>query len=183
MNQFFFTTIVPRFLFSNQMTAQNPLSPDANKGNAIASFLLGDVSTANVVKSQPLANQRRHLQVFIQDDWKVTRKFTVNIGTEYSFEFPITERYNRKMWFDQSAALSISVGFRSIALPFHGLKHPVPTGSLYAPIGTSSGFRLSAVSQDRGAECLWYFMASRRNYGHDRGLRAPAFSINTPMVT
>ena len=111
MNQFFFTTIVPRFLFSNQMTAQNPLSPDANNGNAIASFLLGDVSTANVVKSQPLANQRRHLQVFIQDDWKVTRKFTVNIGTEYSFEFPITERYNRKMWFDQSAALSISVGF------------------------------------------------------------------------
>ena len=44
MNQFFFTTIVPRFSFTNQMTAQNPLSPDANNGNPIASFLLGYAS-------------------------------------------------------------------------------------------------------------------------------------------
>jgi hypothetical protein len=45
---------------------------------------------------------------FAQDDWKVTRKLTVNIGTEYSLEFPITERHNRKMWFDPTAQLPIS---------------------------------------------------------------------------
>ena len=109
------------FQFSNQFTAQNPLAPDANNGNAIASFALGDVFTANVVKSQPLANERRYLQMFIQDDWKVTRKLTVNIGTDYSLEFPITERYDRKMWFDPTAEMPVKVGFPVIgAFKFAG---------------------------------------------------------------
>jgi len=32
---------------------------------------------------------------FIQDDWKVSRTLTVNLGMRFEFELPTTERYNR----------------------------------------------------------------------------------------
>ena len=45
------------------------------------------------------------------------RKLTLNIGTDYGLEFPITERYNRKMWFDPAAPLPIS---QQVGLPLVG---------------------------------------------------------------
>lgn len=113
LNQFQQNSLEPAFQFTNQMSAVNPLSLDANSGVPYASFLMGYMASASVGKSQRLANERQYVGLFFQDSWKVTRKLTMNIGTDYSLEFPITERYNRKMWFDPSAQLSISqqVGF------------------------------------------------------------------------
>ena len=34
---------------------------------------------------------------FIQNDWRVTRRLTVNIGLRYEYEGAITERYNRSI--------------------------------------------------------------------------------------
>ena len=58
----------------------------------MASFMMGYVANASAAKSQHLANQRQYFSVFAQDDWKLTRKLTLNIGMDYSLEFPITER-------------------------------------------------------------------------------------------
>jgi hypothetical protein len=46
-----------------------------------------------VATSSALQNQ--YLALYLQDDWKVTRKLTVNVGLRYEIETPITERYNR----------------------------------------------------------------------------------------
>jgi hypothetical protein len=108
LNQFQQNSFEPAFQFSGQMSALNPQRLDTNSGTPYASFMLGYMASASVAKSQRLANQRKYLGMFIQDDWKVTRKLTVNVGLEYGLEFPITERYNRKMWFDPTAQLPIS---------------------------------------------------------------------------
>ena len=113
MNQLFENSFEPAFNFTDQMSAIDPQNLNGASGIPLASFLLGYVSSASAAKSPAFANQRRYLSVFAQDDWKVTRKLTLNIGTDYSLEFPITDRYNRKMWFDPTLPVPASseVGF------------------------------------------------------------------------
>lgn len=117
LNQFQQNSFLPAFQFNNQMSAINPLRLDANSGVPLASFMMGYMASASVAKSERLANQRRYLSTYFQDDWKVTRKLTLNLGLDYSLEFPITERFNRKMWFDPSAPLPIS---QTVGLPLVG---------------------------------------------------------------
>src|SRR6185312_15691959 len=79
MNHLFQNSFEPIFNFTNQMTAINPLSLNSASGVPMASFMLGYVSSASGAKSPAFANQRKYLSVFIQDDWKVSRKLTLNM--------------------------------------------------------------------------------------------------------
>ena len=67
----------------------------ANSGHAFASFLLGAVDRAeqNVVAIVP-GNRYRYLALFAQDDWKATRKLTLNVGLRYDLFFPRTEAHD-----------------------------------------------------------------------------------------
>jgi hypothetical protein len=58
-----------------------------NPINALADFLLGAVKTANVPVAQIPANRYNYnLGLFVNDDWKVTQKLTLNLGLRYEFE-------------------------------------------------------------------------------------------------
>ncbi len=61
-------------------------------GNAIASFLLGQVSNFSIDLQQNTIHPRaRILEFFVQDDFKVTSRLTVNAGLRYTLNFPSTE--------------------------------------------------------------------------------------------
>jgi hypothetical protein len=65
-------------------------------GNALASFLLGQVNTFSIDLQQKVIRPRAHIQeYFIQDDWKIARKLTVNAGVRYTLNFPSTEVDNQ----------------------------------------------------------------------------------------
>lgn len=63
--------------------------------NAMADYLLGDISTS---QGQPglVADQFRDwaLGPYIQDQWKVTRKLTINMGLRYELQPGLTEKYD-----------------------------------------------------------------------------------------
>lgn len=185
LNQFQQNSFEPAFQFNNQMTAINPLRLDTASGVPLASFLLGDMASASAAKSERLANQRRYLSLFVQDDWKVTRRLTLNIGTDYSLEFPITERYNRKMWFDPTASLPIS---QAVGQPLTGgfrfadSNNRSPYDLYKRQFGPRVGFafQLSPKTVIRSGFGLFWIPGAITEVTGDN--RAPAWAINTLAV-
>jgi hypothetical protein len=70
-------------------------------GNALASFLLGQVQTFSIDVQQRVLRPRAHDQeYFIQDDFKATSHLTINAGLRYTLNFPSTDADNQSAVFN-----------------------------------------------------------------------------------
>ncbi|MBK9167637.1 MAG: TonB-dependent receptor [Bryobacterales bacterium] len=69
-------------------------------GHPMASYLLGVATWGQGVQIAGPASLQRYHGAYIQDDWKITPKFTINLGVRWDFEPPRTERYDRQIFWD-----------------------------------------------------------------------------------
>lgn len=92
------------FNFDSGFTGANPLAASASSGSSVASFLLGYPSSGSIDYNPEVSISSRYYGLYIQDDWRVTRKLTLNIGMRYELETSRNERYNRLSWFDPGVA-------------------------------------------------------------------------------
>ena len=104
------------FTFNYRETA---LNANAATGNSFASFLLGWVDTANISTPLHVGSQRPYYAGFVQDDWKVTSRLTLNIGLRYDVDLPPREQYDRASTFDFNVP-NPGAGGRPGALVFAG---------------------------------------------------------------
>ena len=103
--------------FTNAWTQQNALTANAASGNAFASFLLGYPASGSILNNQAMAYSSRYYAGFVQDDYRLTSRITVNIGLRWDYESPITDRYNRlSSGFNQTAPSPI----QAPGLPLYG---------------------------------------------------------------
>lgn len=65
-----------------------------DSGNSFSSFLLGDMSSGNVSINTKTYWSQHYWAPFVQDDWKVTRKLTLNLGVRWDFNPAMTERHD-----------------------------------------------------------------------------------------
>ena len=84
------------FAFSKLWSQADPNRADALSGNEIASALLGYPASGTAELPITPANRGKYYGVFFQDDWKITRRLTLNLGLRWDFETPVMERYNRQ---------------------------------------------------------------------------------------
>ena len=78
------------FTFSNLFT---DLPGVANTGTPLASFLLGQVQQFSIDLQQDEIRNRAHWQeYFVQDDWRLSDRVTLNAGVRYTLNLPSTEQ-------------------------------------------------------------------------------------------
>jgi len=130
------------FTFSDQWTRRNWNQAEADSGDSFASFLLGmpgGFSGDRTLGGQqffPLYPfyQNWYTALYFQDDWKVSRKLTLNLGLRYDINAPASEKYNRiNRGFDPGAS-SVTVPGLNLrgGLQFAGVgSNPANSGDLY----------------------------------------------------
>jgi hypothetical protein len=104
-----------QYAFGTDMTAS--AQSNATGGIALASFLLGVPDNIDLSNSQiPYYYRWGSYAFFVQDDWRIKRNLTLNIGLRYNVQTPRTEKYNHQGAFllDQAQSVQLS---KPITLP------------------------------------------------------------------
>jgi len=77
-------------------------------GNALASFLLGEVNAANILVSDRIPSRASYWSLYAQDDWRVTDHLTINYGIRWEVEVPRRVVGNKMNSFDPYAINPVS---------------------------------------------------------------------------
>jgi hypothetical protein len=91
--------------FNTQPTA---LPNVGNTGNAIASLLLGFPNSGAIHATEPLDRRTGYEGLFVQDDWKVARNITLNIGVRWEAHNPRYDASNRQNGFSTNQINPVS---------------------------------------------------------------------------
>ena len=94
------------YSFTRGQTSLSPQVDDPNTGNAIASFLLGTMSSGSVNLNATPYLRWHYPVLFFQDDWQVSSRLTLNLGLRWDQEGPPVERYDRQNRGFDAGALS-----------------------------------------------------------------------------
>ena len=100
------------FSFAQHVTAQIPYDTAGGvQGNDFAGLLLGygDASTGGINVSESVADKSAETSFFVQDDWRVTAKLTLNLGVRYQWSTPYTERTNNSQFSDFTGDSGITI--------------------------------------------------------------------------
>ncbi|MCU1337839.1 MAG: Cna B-type protein [Bryobacterales bacterium] len=96
------------FVFNSSETGQPYLNSNTlgggNVGFPYASFLLGLVDSVNIRYPTNGKLGKHEIGVYVQDTWKITRKFTLDYGLRYDYSTAEREQYGRFPSFSSTLA-------------------------------------------------------------------------------
>lgn len=122
----FFRNLAPTgtYSFTNAWTnGPRADTPTAGTGFPMASFLVGTPTSGSIDFNTGLSILNKYYGFFLQDDYRITSRLTLNLGVRYEYETPRTERYDRATrGFDRSAKYNLG-------------NIPVQGGLVYAGVG------------------------------------------------
>jgi hypothetical protein len=132
-------------------------------GDALATLMTGYVDNWSRYEIPPFtATQNYQVGGFIQDNWRLTPKLTINFGFRYDVETPRTERYNQMTYFNPSAPAPITAPGLNLhgAVEFTGVNgNPrTPFDTYWGQIGPRFGFAYNFLDRTtlRGGYGIYY---------------------------
>ncbi len=112
------------YSFSQRFTQRDFLAAATpTQGFGLASFLLGYGSFA-FERVEPLTAATQYWAGYVQDDWKITSRLTLNLGLRYEYETGLTESGDRLTYFDPDFQVPLTGGDWRGALLFAGGRNP-----------------------------------------------------------
>ncbi len=75
----------------------------AGTGSSMAQFLLGEVSSASISRVLGNSWQGKAVSTFFQDDWRVSRRLTLNLGLRWDYQQKPYERHDGHIGFNANA--------------------------------------------------------------------------------
>jgi len=162
----------------------NPLQASSTGGYGVATLLLGTPTAGNMATGIFSALSLKNEALFIQDDWKVSRRLTLNLGLRWEYEGPVTDRYTGLSNFDpfltsplKAPGLTLNGG---IVYPGQGGLSRGLTDQDFNDFGPRFGFAYQATSKIvvRGGYGIMFVPTTGEHYTQREG-----FSRTTNMVT
>ncbi len=151
--------------FTRAFTART--TTDIVSGDPIASLLLGNPATGRLGIAPDPAVQNLYFAFFVQDDWRVNQRLTLNLGLRWEADLANTERFNRLTNYDFNAPFPVS----SLTVPFPPATNlgtrTIPLRGVVTPVGRG------------GVENREQFERDLNNWGPRIGL---AFKVNDETV-
>ena len=131
-------------------------------GNAYASYLLGTVngSTINQNAIGETGGRYKTYALYVQDDWKVSSRLTLNLGLRWDLFSPFTEVNNLMSFFDPNLANSAAGGHLG-ALAFASSSRRTPAEAHYRNFGPRLGaaYRIDNKTVLRAGYSIMYARA------------------------
>lgn len=97
-------------------------TPSDNLAHGWASFALGIPNGISIARNDNYATHNPYYGWYLQDNWRLTPKLTLNLGLRMEYELGPTERYDRMIGtYDPSIALPLAKGAEA-----NYAKNPIP---------------------------------------------------------
>jgi len=99
------------FTFGRNYTqGPNPVVASEDAGWGLASLLLGIPGGGDITQDQSATFSQKNVDAYINDDYKATSTFTLNLGIRYDGLTGWTDRHNQLTWFNPVAPDPITGG-------------------------------------------------------------------------
>ena len=153
-------------------TQQSNINGTSTMGDGYATFLLGVVSGSSNYPLFPWWRQP-YSALFVQDDWKVTRRLTLNLGMRYDISPFAHEKWNRQNGaFDPNASAGITIPTAALdALRAAN----VPASQISNLANLKGSLTFAGVGGVASTPATW----KKKNFGPRAGF---AFQVNDRLV-
>ena len=129
------------FNFSSNFSNEYWNSPDApgyTSGMSVASMLLGYPNSGTMNWDTFQFWSQHYIAPWVQDDWKISRKLTLNLGLRWDFTTPETERHNKMNGVFNSSVLNPVSSVLATGTPALGTNTNLQGGLTFAGVNGQS---------------------------------------------
>jgi len=157
-----------QYFYNGQYTAA--VGSAVTTGSGVADFLADQMHQADIATSPNINDAQWYQSLYLEDDWKVTPKLTVNLGLRYDYYEPYKENAGNQANFIPSGELGIGTGSGAYVLPSRSRGQDL--GAPFLAVLAKDNVALQYSNNDRLSEGQKLNFAPRIGFAYQIGSKS-----------